>query len=116
MPTLSPALQTCLLLFASNIFMTIAWYGHLTSLRTAPLVVAILVSWLIALAEYALQVPANRIGYGVLTLAQLKVTQEIITMTVFAGYALLWAGEALRWNYAAAALCLVGAAIFIFRY
>ena len=116
MPTVSPALQTILLLFASNIFMTIAWYGHLTSLRTAPLLIAILVSWLIALAEYALQVPANRIGYGVLTLAQLKVTQEIITMIVFAGYATLWAGEALRWNYAAAAVCLVAAAIFIFRY
>lgn len=116
MPSLSPALQTVLLLFASNVFMTIAWYGHLTSLRTAPLLVAILVSWLIALAEYALQVPANRIGCGVLSLAQLKVTQEIITMTVFAGYATLWAGEALRWNYAAAAGCLVAAAIFIFRY
>ena len=116
MPTLSPVLQTCLLLFASNIFMTIAWYGHLSTLRTAPLVVAILVSWSIALAEYALQVPANRIGYGVLSLAQLKVTQEIITMTVFAGYATLWAGEALRWNYAAAAVCLVAAAIFTFRY
>ena len=116
MPTLTPALQTILLLFASNIFMTIAWYGHLTSLRTAPLVVAILASWLIALAEYALQVPANRIGYGVLSLAQLKIAQEIITMIVFAGYATLWAGEALRWNYAAAAVCLVAAAIFIFRY
>jgi len=116
MPTLSPALQTRLLLFAPNIFMTIAQYGHLTNLRTAPLVVAILVSWLIAFAEYARQVPANRIGYSVLTLAQLKVTQEIITMTIFAGDALLRAGEVLGWNYAAAALCLVGAAIFIFRY
>jgi uncharacterized protein (DUF486 family) len=115
-PTFSPVLQTVFLLFASNIFMTLAWYWHLSSLRTAPLIVAILVSWLIALAEYALQVPANRIGYGVLTLAQLKITQEIITMTVFAGYAVLWAGEALRWNYAAAAVCLVGAAVFIFRY
>lgn len=116
MPTISPALQTVVLLIASNVFMTIAWYGHLSTLRTAPLAVAILVSWLIALAEYALQVPANRIGYGVLNLAQLKVTQEIITMTVFAGYATFWAGEALRWNYAAAAVCLVAAAIFIFRY
>jgi uncharacterized protein len=116
MPSLSPVLFAVLLLFASNIFMTIAWYAHLSSLRTAPLVVAVLVSWLIALAEYALQVPANRIGYGVLSLAQLKITQEIITMTVFAGYATLWAGEALRWNYAAAAVCLVAAAIFIFRY
>jgi uncharacterized protein (DUF486 family) len=71
---------------------------------------------LIAFAEYALQVPANRIGYGVLSLAQLKITQEIITMTVFAGYALLWAGEALRWNYVAAAGCLIAAAILIFHY
>ena len=116
MPTLSPALQTVLLLFASNIFMTLAWYWHLSSLREAPLVLAIVVSWSIAFFEYALQVPANRIGYGVLTLAQLKITQEIITMTVFAGYALLWAGEALRWNYAAAACCLVAAAVFIFRF
>ena len=104
------------LLAASNVFMTLAWYWHLSSLRTAPLIVAILVSWLIALAEYALQVPANRIGYRVFSLAQLKVTQEIITMTVFAGYATLWAGEVLRWNYAAATVCLVAAAIFIFRY
>jgi len=116
MPTISPAVQTCVLLFGSNIFMTIAWYGHLSRLRTAPVVVAILVSWGIALFEYALQVPANRIGYGVLSLAQLKITQEIITMTVFAGYAVLWAGQTLRWNYAAAAVCLVGAAVFIFRY
>ena len=116
MPTIPFGVQTVLLLFASNIFMTIAWYGHLTSLRSAPLVVAILVSWTIALAEYALQVPANRIGYAVFTLAQLKVIQEIITMTVFAGYAMLWAGETLRWNYAAAAMCLVAAVVFIFRF
>ena len=70
MPTLSPAVQTCLLLVCSNVFMTIAWYGHLQHLRAAPLVVAVLVSWFIALAEYALQVPANRIGYGRFTLAQ----------------------------------------------
>src|SRR2546421_523811 len=73
------------------------------------------VSWA-ELAEYALQVPANRIGYRVFTLAQLKIIQEIITMTVFAGYAVLWAGEVLRWNYAAATVCLVAAAVFIFRY
>jgi hypothetical protein len=116
MPSLSPSLQTVLLLFASNIFMTLAWYWHLSSLRTAPVVVAILVSWMIALPEYALQVPGNRIGYGTLSLAQLKVTQEIVTMTVFAGYATFIAGEALRWNYAAAAVCLVAAAVLIFRY
>jgi uncharacterized protein (DUF486 family) len=116
MPIPSPAAQTILLLFASNVFMTLAWYWHLSSLRAAPLATAILVSWLIALPEYALQVPGNRIGYGTLSLAQLKVTQEIVTMTVFAGYATLWAGEALRWNYAAAAVCLIAAAVFIFRY
>lgn len=115
MPMLSPALQTCLLLVCSNFFMTVAWYGHLKHLRGAPLWIAILLSWMIALAEYALQVPANRIGYGRFTLAQLKVLQEIITMSVFAGYAVLWAGEALRWNYVAAGVCLVGAALFIFR-
>jgi uncharacterized protein (DUF486 family) len=111
-----PAVQTILMLFASNIFMTLAWYWHLSSLRSAPLVTAILVSWLIALPEYALQVPGNRIGYGMLSLAQLKVTQEIVTMTVFAGYATLVAGEVLRWNYLAAAACLVAAAIFIFEF
>ncbi|HEY2387646.1 MAG TPA: DMT family protein [Candidatus Binatia bacterium] len=115
MPSLSPAVQTILLLVCSNVFMTFAWYGHLKSLRGSPLVVAVLVSWLIALAEYAFQVPANRIGYGRFTLAQLKVLQEIITMSVFAGYAVLWAGEALRWNYLGAGLCLVAAAMLMFR-
>src|SRR4029079_6571026 len=103
---LPPSLQTIGLLVASNVFMTIAWYGHLRHLRSAPLVTAILVSWLIALAEYALQATANRIGYGGFSLAQLKVIQEVVTMTVFAGYAVFWAGEALRWNYLAAAGCL----------
>ena len=116
MPLLSPTVATVLLLLASNVFMTLAWYWHLSALRSAPLITAILVSWLIALPEYALQVPGNRIGYGVLSLAQLKVTQEIVTMTVFAGYATFVAGEVLRWNYLAAAACLVAAAIFIFRY
>ncbi len=111
-----PAAQTILFLFASNVFITLAWYWHLSSLRSASLVTAILVSWLIALPEYALQVPGNRIGYGTLSLPQLKVAQEIVTMTVFAGYATLVAGEVLRWNYLAAAACLVAAAIFIFRY
>jgi uncharacterized protein (DUF486 family) len=115
MSTLSPGAQTILLLICSNVFMTVAWYGHLKHLRRSPIVVAVLVSWLIALAEYAFQVPANRIGYGRFTLAQLKVLQEIVTMSVFAGYAVLWAGEALRWNYLAAGMCLVAAAIFMFR-
>ena len=105
-----------LLLMASNVFMTFAWYAHLKNLSASPWYVAALASWGIALFEYLVQVPANRIGYRVLSLAQLKVTQEIITMTVFAGYATLVAGEVLRWNYAAAAVCLVAAAVFIFRY
>ena len=115
MVTLSPVVRTVVLLVASNVFMTVAWYGHLKHLRTAPLAVAILVSWVIALGEYTLQVPANRIGYGRLSLAQLKVMQEIITMAVFAGYAMFWAGETLRWNYLAAGVCLVAAALFMFR-
>ena len=109
-------MKTTLLLLGSNLFMTFAWYGHLKNLGDKPWYVAAVASWSIALFEYLLQVPANRIGYRVLSLAQLKVMQEIITMTVFAGYATLWAGEMLRWNYAAAAVCLVAAAIFIFRY
>ena len=115
MPTLSPALQTILLLFASNIFMTFAWYWHLSSLRTAPLIVAILVSWLIALAEYALQVPANRIGYRVLSLSQLKLAQEVITLSVFVPFAVFYMKESMKLDFLWAALCLLGAVYFVFR-
>lgn len=108
-------MKTITLLFCSNIFMTFAWYGHLKNLRTRPLIIAILVSWGIAFFEYLLQVPANRIGYGHFTLPQLKVIQEVITMVVFAGFAVLYMREPVRLDYLYAAFCLVGAAYFMFR-
>ena len=108
-------MKTILLLFGSNIFMTFAWYGHLKNLQNKPLIVAILVSWGIALFEYALQVPANRIGYQTFTLGQLKIIQEIITIIVFAGFAYWYMDKPLSWNYLYAGLCLLGAAFFIFR-
>lgn len=108
-------LKTIGLLSLSNIFMTFAWYAHLRDLRSKPLVVAILASWGIALFEYALQVPANRIGFGILTLPQLKIIQEVVTLSVFVPFALLYMRTPLGWNYLWAALCLVGAVYFIFR-
>lgn len=108
-------MQTIILLFFSNIFMTFAWYGHLRNLNNKPLIVAILASWGIAFFEYALQVPANRIGYRIFTLGQLKIIQEIITMIVFAGFAYFYMGKTLSMNFLYAALCMVGAAYFIFR-
>ncbi len=108
-------MKTILLLFASNIFMTFAWYGHLKNLQHKPLAVAIVVSWGIAFFEYALQVPANRLGYQIFSLGQLKIIQEIITMIVFAGFAYAYMGKALSWNYLYAGLCMVGAAFFMFR-
>jgi uncharacterized protein len=106
-------MPTVLLLFASNIFMTFAWYGHLRH-RNAPLPAAILASWMIALGEYCLQVPANRLGYGRFTGYQLKIMQEAITLVVFVVFAWLYLGESLRWNYAVSLLCLVGAVVFAF--
>ncbi len=102
-----------LLLVGSNVLMTFAWYGHLKQ-PSWPLWLAVLVSWGIAFFEYCLAVPANRIGYGTYTAQQLKVMQEVITMAVFAGFAVLVLGERLSWNYGAAALCLVAAVVFIF--
>lgn len=108
-------MTTIALLFASNIFMTAAWYGHLR-FKTAPLWLAILASWLIALAEYCLQVPANRWGYGQFTAAQLKIAQEVITLLVFVVFAWLWLGEAPRWNEAVAfGLVLVAVAVVSLR-
>jgi uncharacterized protein (DUF486 family) len=107
--------RTVALLVASNVFMTFAWYAHLKDLRAKPLWIAILFSWGIAFFEYCLQVPANRAGYGALSLAQLKILQEIVTLVVFAGFSVVWFGERLTWNYAAASLCMVGAAYFMFR-
>jgi uncharacterized protein (DUF486 family) len=104
---------TILLLFVSNTFMTFAWYGHLKH-DSWPLFVAILVSWAIALGEYCFQVPANRIGYGHFTGYQLKIIQEVITLTVFVVFARFYLGEALRWNHVGALACVVGAVLFAF--
>ena len=111
------SLQTILLLVASNVFMTMAWYGHLKNLATAPWYLAALVSWGIALAEYLLQVPANRIGFqqAGLSVGQLKIMQEVITLTVFVPFAVLYLKEPLKLDYLWAALCMVGAVYFIFR-
>ena len=107
---------TVSMLAASNLFMTFAWYGHLKHLQSSPWWWAALASWAIALFEYLLQVPANRIGYGGgLSLAQLKILQEVVTLAVFAPFAVFYMGERLSWNYLWASLCLVGAVYFIFR-
>jgi uncharacterized protein (DUF486 family) len=107
-------MRTILLLIGSNVFMTVAWYGHLR-FRDEALWKVVLVSWGIAFFEYCLQVPANRIGYGDFSAAQLKTLQEIITLVVFAAFSTLYLGEALRWNHGAAFICLVAAAYFMFR-
>ena len=109
------SMRTVGLLFLSNIFMTFAWYGHLKDLRSKPVWIAILVSWGIAFFEYCLQVPANRAGFGMFTLPQLKVIQEIITMVVFAGFAVWYMGVSVKMDFVYAGLCLAGAAWFIFR-
>ena len=107
--------QTVLLLMASNVFMTFAWYGHLKNLATAPWYIAALISWGIALFEYLLQVPANRIGYTQFSVGQLKIMQEVITLVVFVPFAVLYLREPLKLDYLWAALCMVGAVYFIFR-
>ena len=112
---MSPLWKAVCLLTASNVFMTFAWYAHLKNLAQKPWIVAALVSWGIALFEYLLQVPANRIGHTQLELGQLKILQEAITLTVFVPFALLYMKEPLRLNYLWAALCLCGAVYFVFR-
>lgn len=107
--------QTILLLTMSNVFMTFAWYAHLKELNHKPWIIAALVSWGIAFFEYMLQVPANRIGYTVLSVAQLKILQEIITLTVFVPFAFFYLKEPLKLDYLWAALCMVGAVYFMFR-
>jgi hypothetical protein len=108
--------QTVGLLILSNVFMTFAWYGHLKSLSTKAWWVAALISWGIALFEYLLQVPANRIGHGAgFSLAQLKITQEVITLGVFVPFGVYYMGEPLKLDYLWAGLCLMGAVFFIFR-
>ena len=109
-------LKTIALLTLSNIFMTFAWYAHLKDMKGKPWIIAALVSWGIALFEYLVQVPANRIGYtGGYSGAQLKIIQEVITLSVFAPFAIFYLKERLTWNYALAALCMAGAVFFIVR-
>src|SRR5215471_17273471 len=106
-------MRTIALLTCSNIFMTFAWYGHL-KYRSAPLFQVILVSWLIAFAEYCFQVPANRIGSYQFSTAQLKIIQEVITLLVFCGFSVLYLKEGLKWNYLAAFAMIVAAVFFVF--
>jgi len=113
--SLPVSLQTVLLLIASNVFMTFAWYGHLKSLASSPWYTAALVSWGLALFEYLLQVPAHRIGYTQFNVGQLKIMQEVITLGVFVPFAVFYMGQPLKWDYLWAGLCLVGAVYFIFR-
>ena len=110
-----PLLITAMMLAVSNLFMTFAWYGHLKNLATSPWYVAALVSWGIALFEYLLQVPANRIGYTQLSLGQLKILQEVITLAIFVPFAVMYMNQPLKLDYLWAGLCLVGAVYFIFR-
>mgnify|MGYP000852569088 CR=1 FL=1 len=107
--------KTILLLLLSNVFMTFAWYAHLRDLRSKPLMLAIALSWGIAFFEYCFQVPANRIGHAVFTLPQLKILQEVITLTVFVPFAVYYMRTPLTWNYLWAGLCLMGAVYFIFK-
>lgn len=109
------ALQTILLLCCSNIFMSIAWYAHLKTLGNKPLYVAILASWGVALLEYCLAVPANRIGYHSLTLPQLKILQEVIALAVFVPFAVLYMKQPIKLDYLWAACCMLGAVYFMFR-
>ncbi len=109
------ALKTILLLTLSNVFMTFAWYAHLRDLREKPWIIAALVSWGVALVEYLFQVPANRTGYQIFSLAQLKILQEVITLSLFAPFAVFFMKEKLTWNYGAAAVCMTGAVFFMFR-
>jgi uncharacterized protein (DUF486 family) len=110
-----PIWLTILLLSLSNVFMTFAWYAHLKELSQKPWIVAALVSWGIAFFEYMLQVPGNRIGHTVLSVAQLKILQEAITLTVFVPFALFYLREPLKMDYLWAGLCILGAVYFIFR-
>ena len=108
-------LQTTLLLVCSNVFMTFAWYAHLRDLRDRPWLVAALVSWGIALFEYLLQVPANRIGHARLDLGQLKILQEVITLSVFVPFVVLYMRQPVKLDFLWAALCMCGAVYFVFR-
>ncbi len=112
---MSPTLTTIVLLMCSNVFMTFAWYGHLKAMPHQPWLIAALISWGVALFEYLLQVPANRIGHSVMSVGQLKILQEVITLTVFVPFSLLYLREPLKLDYLWAGLCLLGAVYFVFR-
>lgn len=115
-PNVMVYLKTVGLLICSNLFMTIAWYGHLKNMAGKPWIIAALISWGIALFEYLIQVPANRIGFeGGISLAQLKITQEVITLSIFVPFSLFYMGEKFKWDFVWAGLCLVGAVYFMFR-
>jgi uncharacterized protein len=112
---MTPVLSATLLIMASNVFMTFAWYAHLKNLAGSPWYVAALISWGIAFFEYLLQVPGNRIGYTALSLPQLKILQEVITLAVFVPFAVFYMGKPLKLDYLWAALCILGAVYFVFR-
>lgn len=111
----TPALSTVCLLTLSNVFMTFAWYGHLKNLAGTPWILAALASWGIALFEYLIQVPANRIGFTVFSLPQLKIMQEVISLSVFIPFAVLYMDQPFKWDFVWAGLCLMGAVYFMFR-
>ena len=108
-------MRTVFLLMLSNVFMTFAWYAHLKNLRTAPWYLAVLASWGLAFFEYMLQVPANRSGYAVFSLGQLKILQEVIALAVFVPFAVFYMGQPLKLDFLWAGCCLAGAVFFIFR-
>tara|TARA_R110002074_G_scaffold343031_1_gene513522 strand:+ start:219 stop:569 length:351 start_codon:yes stop_codon:yes gene_type:complete len=110
-----PIVISIFLLICSNVFMTFAWYAHLKELNHKPWIIAALVSWGIALLEYLFQVPANRIGYSVLSIGQLKIMQEVITLSVFVPFSIIYLKEPLKLDYLWSGLCLLGAVYFIFR-
>lgn len=112
---MNPIVLSIALLICSNVFMTFAWYAHLKELSSKPWFIAALISWGIALFEYLLQVPANRIGYSVLSVGQLKIIQEVVTLSVFIPFSLLYLKEPLKLDYLWAGLCLLGAVFFMFR-
>ena len=107
--------KTVLLLILSNCFMTFAWYGHLKNLGNKPMIFAVLISWGIAFFEYLIQVPANRIGFQAMSLAQLKILQEVITLSVFVPFSIIYMKEGFKLDFIWAGLCLVGAVYFMFR-
>lgn len=112
---MNPILTSMLLLMCSNVFMTFAWYGHLKDMSSKPWIIAAMVSWGIALFEYLLQVPANRIGHSALSVGQLKIMQEVIALAVFVPFSVFYLKEAVKLDYLWAALCMLGAVFFIFR-